>query len=433
MKKQKNSLLVFITSMLLLGSTLPQGGQVKFSIVPTGNSVTSLLLPNNFTETVSYQVTNQTNIARTLTMVSMPGVSQLSTDSGACQNPFYLSPKQSCTLTLQINGSQIPSSGISGGPTVCKTKGSNDTSPDPFLCSEPDIGNTLAVSVTTAGQHAYVANQLANSVSFCQVNPATGLLTQCAITATALSGLEGIGFNPAGNFFYSANAATNSISVCQVNTATGALIGCADSGGTGFSLPNAITFSPDGSILYTANFGVPSVSACLVNPTTGLLSDCVNNTSPTFSSPADMAVNSAGTLAYVANRTANTVSVCNVSGQLVNSCNDLSGNYIDAPEGITLSPLGEHIYIANAGSEQVTVCHIRQDGTGLLESCSVTGGPFVGTGNLGLNNLYTLAYVPNQLLNEVFACNITQTTGELSSCSLAGGSGFVGPAGVVLH
>jgi DNA-binding beta-propeller fold protein YncE len=436
MKQQKNSAVVLIAGMVLLGSSMLHA-QPKFSIIPTSGAITSLLLPANFTETVNYQVTNQTNITRTLTMVPITGVTQISVQrrgAATCSNPFVLAPAQTCTLSLVINGRQVPSAGINGGPVICKTMGAGNNNPDPLLCSQPDIGNTLAVSVTTSGQHAYVANQLANSVSFCQVNPATGLLTQCAVTATGLSGLEGIGFNPAGTFFYSANALTNSISVCTVNPSTGALSGCVDSGGTGFNLDNAISFNPAGNILYTANLGgLGSVSACIVNPTTGQLSGCVNNNSPTFGAPADMAVNSAGTFAYVANRSASTVSVCNVSGQLVNSCNAASGSNFSSPEGVTLSADNLHAYIANAGSKSITVCDILQDGTGLLANCSVTGGQFVGTGNLGLNNVGTIAYVPNQLLSAIFACDVTRLTGQLSGCKPALGSGFVGPAGVVLH
>ncbi len=433
MKQRKNSLLVSITCMLVLGSPILYAAQPKFSIIPTADSIVSFLLPRNFSETVRYQVTNQTNVTRTLTMVPITGVTQVTSDSGACQNPFTLSSRQSCTLTLTINGSQIPSTGISGGPMVCKTKGPSDPSPDFFLCSQPDVGNILAASVTTAGQYAYVANQISNSVSFCQVNPATGFFSQCAVTATGLGGTEGIGFNPAGTFFYSANPLANSVSVCQVNSTTGALSGCVDSGGTGFNLPDAVAFSPDGSIFYTSNFaGLQGVTACLVNATTGQLSSCVNNASPTFSAAGNMAINSAGTLAYVVNRTANTVSVCNVSGQSVTSCNDLSGSNFDAPEGITLSQT-QHAYIANAGSRSVTVCDIRQDGTGLLDNCSVTDGAFSGTGNIGLNALGTVAYVPSELLNDVFACDVSPATGQLSGCKRSRGTGFSGPAGVVLH
>lgn len=431
MKRYNSILLIF--SILMLGSSSVLAAQAKFSIIPEAGAITAFLLPRNFTETVRYQVTNQTKLTRTLTMVPMTGVSQTTTGAGVCPNPFTLGPQQSCILSLVIDGAHVPSTGIKGGPVVCKTMGPNNTNPDPFLCSQPSLAHTLAVSVTTRGQHAYIANQLGNSVSFCQVNPATGLLSQCAITATGLSAVEGIGFNPAGTLFYSANVLTNSISVCQVNSGTGALSGCMNAGGSGFNLPDAIAFSPDGSILYTSNFGGASVSACLVDATTGLLSSCVTNFSPTFSAPANMAINSAGTLAYVVNRTANTTSVCNVTGQIVDSCNDTSGNFFNAPEGITISPLGLHAYIANAGDRKIIVCDIRQDSTGLLDNCVSTNGEFTGTGNLGLNTLTTFAYVPNQLISEVFVCDVAPITGRLSECKRSRGVGFSGPAGVVLH
>lgn len=427
--------LLFIASLLAHSTCLHAATQPKFSIIPEADAVTSFLLPSNFTETVRYQVTNQTKITRTLTMVPIAGVSQTLTGTGVCANPFTLAPQQTCTLILVINGSQVPASGIDSGPVVCKTKAPGNPLPDPFLCSQPSAANTLAVSVTTTGQHAYVANQLGNSVSFCQVNPATGFLSQCGETSTgAMTTPEGVGLNPAGTLLYTANPGNNTISVCQVNQATGAVSACINAGGSGFALPNAIAFSPDGSILYTANLGpVPaSVSACLVNVTTGMLSDCVKSLSATFADSADMAVNAAGTLAYVANRGASTISVCRVSGQTVDACDDSSGSLFNGPEGIILSPAGLHAYIANAGDKKVIVCDVRQD-TGLLENCAATHGQFDGSGNVALNNLGSHAYVPNELASEVFVCDVRQDTGHLSDCKRSRGTGFVGPTGIALR
>lgn len=434
MKRQINRISLFIASILMLHFSMLHAAQPKFSIVPVAGTVTAMLLPNNFTETVRYQVTNQTAITRTLTMTPILGVSQTTTGAGVCPNPFTLASQQTCILTLVVNGSQVAPSGIHSGPVICKTNGPGNSNPDPFLCSQPSLQNTLAVSVTSAGQHAYVANQTGNSISFCQVNPATGRLTNCAITATGLSGTEGIGFNPAGTLFYSANPLSNSVSVCQVSRSTGALSNCVDSGGAGFNLPDAVAFSPDGSIFYTSNFGGGgSVSACLVNATTGSLSACVNNSSVTFATPGDMTINSAGTLAYVVNRTASTTSICNVSGQVVNSCNNASGSFFNGPEGITLNALGLKAYITNAGNNEVVICDVLQNSLGLLSNCMVTDGEFRGTGNLGLNSSGTVAYVPNEFINKVFMCQADRITGALSSCTDSLGTGFVGPAGVVLH
>jgi len=428
----KNGISLLSTGMLMLVSPMLYAAEPKFSIVPKAGSVTAMLLPANFTETVHYKVTNNTRLTRTLTMVPITGVSQVLSGANICGNPFTLSSGESCTLSLTINGSKIPAAGIQGGPVICKTNGPNNDNPDPFLCSQPKTANVLAVSTTSKGQHAYVANQLGNSVSFCQVNPVTGLLSQCAITATGTDGVEGVGFNPANKLFYSANLTASTITVCDVNHATGALSACVNAGGSGFSQPDAVAFSPDGSIFYTANVG-GSVSACLVDSVTGQLSSCVNNTSVTFGAPSDMALNKAGTLAYVSNRGNSTVSVCNVSGQTVSSCNNLSGSLFDAPEGVTLSPSGLHAYIANAENGKVIVCDVRQDGTGLLDNCAATHGQFHGTGNVAFNNLGTLAYVPNQLINTVFTCDVMPVTGKLSKCKPSLDTGFDGPSGVVVN
>lgn len=428
--EQKHRIALLMTSICLLHSlviyALP-----KFSITPTAGSITSLLLPSNFTETVRYQVTNNTTITRTLTMVSMTGISQ-TTGGGLCANPFTLAPQQSCILSLVINGSQIPQTGLKGGPVICKTMGSGDNSPDPFLCSQPNQADILDISISSSGQHAYIANQIGNSISFCQSNPATGLLTQCSVTATGTTGVEGVGFNKGGTLFYSANLGSSTISVCNVNSSTGALSNCVDAGGSGFSQPDAVAFSPDGTIFYTSNV-LAGVSACAVNTANGQLSGCVNNSSATFSAPSDMALNAAGTLAYVSNRGNSTVSVCQVSGQTVNACLNSSGSLFNQPEGITLDPAGLHAYIANAGDGKVIVCDILQDGTGLLANCSATNGEFHGTGNVGLDTLGAFAYVPNQVTNAVFVCNVNSTDGTLSNCIPSLGTGFNGPSGIVLH
>jgi hypothetical protein len=90
-------------------------------------------------------------------------------------------------------------------------------------------------------------------------------------------------------------------------------------------------------------------------------------------------------------------------------------------------------YIANAGNSEVVICDVLQNSLGLLDNCSVTNGEFRGTGNVGLNNAGRIAYVPNQLTNKVFMCQADRVTGALSACVDSQGTGFVGPAGVVLN
>lgn len=124
-------------------------------------------LPENGSVTIHYEVTNNSSVQRTLTMVPISGINQLvSGNPGECTKPFTLSPKQSCTMTLEIHGNQVPVTLI-GGPVICKTNSSTDNTPSQFLCSRPSQQNELEVAVTQTNSLAlaiagtvYLSNNL---------------------------------------------------------------------------------------------------------------------------------------------------------------------------------------------------------------------------------------------------------------------------------
>jgi len=127
---------------LCLLPALHAGSQPVFTITPASSP--TIHLPINGVATLDYTVTNQTKITRTLTMVTIQGITQVTTDAGACAQPFTLEPNQSCTLRLSISGNQMNNQ-IIGGPRVCKTQADNLTA-DPFLCSQPSKTAVLNVS-----------------------------------------------------------------------------------------------------------------------------------------------------------------------------------------------------------------------------------------------------------------------------------------------
>jgi 6-phosphogluconolactonase (cycloisomerase 2 family) len=399
-------------------------------ITPTAGTITSWLLPSNFIETIQYQVTNQTPVTYQLIMTPISGVTQVTTGSNVCAQFFTLKPQESCLLTLQINGSQIPSSGINGGPVICKTNNSN---PDPFLCSKPNTQNTLAVSSTTPGEHIYVTNAGADSLTMCQVNPATARLSHCDTAVTGLSLPEAVTINPAGNFLYVANPGNNTISLCQRDATTGALSACGDAGGIGFILPSGVTVNPAGDILYISNGGnLVGVSACDINPTTGKISNCIHNTSPSFDNAFDITLNTGGTHAYVANFTDSSVAVCEIRNKLLCDCQAVFSSAFSGPEGVTVDPLSRFLYVANNTSNQVSVCGINNT-SNLPENCDITDGQFSGIGNVGLSQTGTSAYVPDFINNRLFHCNANSITGALSACFNLDVNGLNNPAGIVLR
>lgn len=105
-------------------------------------TATTVSVPANETATVQYTVTNQSNSIHTLSMQPIQGITQLTTGLGVCGNPFILTGKSSCTLSLQVNGSQLPQP-ITNGPIVCE-QGST------LQCYRPSSANILHITQAPA-------------------------------------------------------------------------------------------------------------------------------------------------------------------------------------------------------------------------------------------------------------------------------------------
>ncbi|MDF1684407.1 MAG: IPT/TIG domain-containing protein [Legionellaceae bacterium] len=101
-------------------------------------TATTLVVPSNDTAVVQYQITNQSTKTRAFSMQSISGITQVTTGQGVCGNPFVLSGKASCTLSLEIDGSLITRP-IMDGPVVCEN-GSK------FLCYRPARSNNLHIT-----------------------------------------------------------------------------------------------------------------------------------------------------------------------------------------------------------------------------------------------------------------------------------------------
>jgi DNA-binding beta-propeller fold protein YncE len=115
--------------------------QPKFSLTPLTR--TEFLVALDETVTVRYRVLNNTDVTRTLTMVPIDGITQMTLGSNNCSNPFVLAPGQSCLLTLSLFGGELPPR-INTGPRICKTQPNTNT-PDPFLCSQPSRLDSLNI------------------------------------------------------------------------------------------------------------------------------------------------------------------------------------------------------------------------------------------------------------------------------------------------
>ena len=134
---------------LVLMITAACAGTPRWSFDPL--TATTIAVPANSTAVVQYRVTNQSTSPSpdTLIMQPMQGIAQITTELGVCSNPFVLKGKNSCILSLKINGSQL-NGPIVGGPIVCKPGNAR-------RCYQPSAANILHVTLAPAINDAVIA------------------------------------------------------------------------------------------------------------------------------------------------------------------------------------------------------------------------------------------------------------------------------------
>lgn len=120
----KRLLLGLVVSCVLSSMSMVYADvQTTFGLEPL--TQTRFLMAQNEVRNVQYRVTNHTSMTRELTMRPLAGVTQETSSAGYCSNPFTLVPQQSCTLSLVLNGADLPRV-IRNMPEVCKTNGNGD-------------------------------------------------------------------------------------------------------------------------------------------------------------------------------------------------------------------------------------------------------------------------------------------------------------------
>ena len=141
---------------LLLSSTVFAGSPI-FTFTPstlTTFNATSII----GTATVRYTLTNESSSPSTLIMAPIAGITQVTT-AGNCPSPFVLGSKQSCPLTLLVDGNHLTSS-VQSGPKVCQLGA--DGKPSSLLCYQPNTVNSLNITVLSPAQYTVVPSAGAN-------------------------------------------------------------------------------------------------------------------------------------------------------------------------------------------------------------------------------------------------------------------------------
>lgn len=390
--------------------------QPKFTIVPIVSHGNQVKVTKVGSAGVIYRVTNKTKITRTLTISPIKGVIQKTGGAGSCSKFFTLGPNQSCLLALEIQGRQIPKEGYIGGPVVCKSH--PDGTPDPFLCSQPSVSNSLYVTFI---QLAYITNSTTNTVSKCTL-AANGTFSSCVDSGVGshFNAPGEIAIHPSLPIAYVVNSGSDSVSHCTVGN-EGRFVTCTDfSGGSfPFNNPEGITLNGAGTIAYVPNTGSNTVSQCLIN-SNGTFNNCTEaGTMPSTSAPFGVALNASGTLAYVTCCEAVIKCFIQSNGSFGVCVDSGAGEQFSVADGITLNKSNSIAYVVNQGApdDGISVCQVVR---GNFLGCRLFSLPpgFDNPTDIVLNRAETLAYI-STMSSTVAVCTI-KSDGNLGSCMDSG-------------
>lgn len=422
-------------------------------------TATEVIVSPDSIANIQYRVTNNSRKRHTLEMISIPGVTQVTT-AGYCSSAFTLNYNESCVLSLLVQGSALKAP-ITGGPIICQQGGGL------LECYRPQREQVLNVRIDSTiakytvggritGLNGSVVLQnngaddltLDTNDSFTFKTPITSGGTYNVTVRTNPEGqicnvvndsgtmgttnVTNIAVNCRALIAFITNNAGTTVSRCDVDNQTGDFSNCSDTGGV-FDNPTAIAFNASGTRVFVSNMSSNTVSRCDVDSATGAFVNCSDTGGGPFFLPSGIVFNTSGTRAFVTNPIINTVSRCDVNSVTgaFSNCSDTGGTTFNAPSGIILNATDSRAFVANTGENSVSRCDIDESGD--FSNCSNTGGtPFNSPFSLTLNKNGTRAFVTSAESSIVSRCEVDNATGAFSNCSNTGGE-FSAPFGILLH
>jgi len=442
---------------LVMNFVASAGSQAKFSLTPTTPTSVSFFGNMPTSATVSYLVTNNTLVARTLTMVPITGITQQVSPT-TCANPFTLQPGFSCMLTLILNPGTLPET-VTGGPEICKTMGPGNNAPDPFLCSQAcgaavlTINNFKLLSITISPLNPTVnpgATQQFTATAHYSNGSAQDITTLVTwsssdptiATISNTSGSQGLATAmSSGSTTITANLNGSTASTTlTVATATIVVTPANRTINHGSTLQyTATAFFPDGTssdITNTATWTSSNTSITSMSGTTQGLAIAGDPGTTTItatwgSSSGNTALTVANELLYVANMGTSSVAICSLNpstGDFVGTCIDsgVGGIFGADTIGIAINATGTLAFVSSAIA--VTHCTINNDGSGTFSHCATQPIPnMVNGAGMAIDSTGTKLYITDQSVasptsSKVILCTVNANTGVISTntCANAG-------------
>lgn len=257
------------------------------------------------------------------------------------------------------------------------------------MADAPPFDHPEAVAFNSEGTRAYVSDTLGSprAVYLCDVDQVTRLLKNC-INAVSdgynFSAPEMLEFNSAGTIAYVPNEFPGGyINLCDVDPHTGLLSNCArnaNASTTQFLFPEKMMLI--GTYAYIADYS-GTIWLCKV-ASNNTMTSCVQAVTGLHNN-SDINFNgSPTTFAYIVENSPGFpgVKICNVdlsTGHLSGCKNAIIGStaLLDEPEGIVFDVDGSHAYISNEEGTKIALCIVNSV-TGMLSNCvDATNPPYV--------------------------------------------------------
>jgi len=287
-----------------------------------------------------------------------------------------------------------------------------------------------SVTVDPFGRFAYVANGNTNDVAAYAINASTGALIEISDSPIAAgTNPFAVAVDPSGRFVYVANNGSYDISGFAINSSTGALTpisGSPFSTGTTSAGPVSVTVDPTGQFVYVANSSLfnGSVSVLVIDPAKGGLTSVSGSPFVDTEDPGSVAVDASGRAVFVANLEQvpnsggqykmSAFTIDPTSGALTTS--NSSPNLGETTPSVVTDPLGDFLYSpqnAEGGILSLSFNTEADEFSFPIDSPDLCVDETPTSMTVDMSGKFV--YVANLSTNNVTACKIDQTTGDLNN------------------
>jgi DNA-binding beta-propeller fold protein YncE len=283
------------------------------------------------------------------------------------------------------------------------------------------------VVVDPSGRFAYVPNVGSNSVSEYTINSASGALAAISGSPLATDSPEFVAVDPSGRFAYVGN--NSSITGYTIDASTGALTAISGSSVSITEVPTGGTVDPTGQFLYvvappsSGNGGY--VYECSINPSTGALATITGSPfTADMNYPYSIAVDASGRFAYVTNLLPVNSNFYMSSFTIDSTLGALTFLNYTPPlgagtSGAATDPLGQFVYATQNSVSDLVALSFDSTTDTFTQLTSDVCVPQSTPVSITVDPSGKFAYVANagSTANNITACAIDQTTGDLSNIS----------------